>query len=332
MKKRLMKKEGWAVAQYTVLSTSPTFTKYSPQAAGILEKKGCRLVMIPPNGLREREDFKAVLAEAHVWVVGINKVYAEDLEAAPNLKLIIKHGTGVDSIDLKAAAARGITVANAPGTNANSVADLAFGFMLSLARQIVSADKRTRDGFWGTVMGKDVYGKTLGVLGLGQIGKGVIRRASGFDMNILGYDLVHDSQFEKEYRVRAATLEEIMSEADYISVHLPLLESTKNIIDRSLLEKMRPTAFLINTSRGGVVDETALYDLLKEKRIAGAALDVFATEPPRQSPFFELDNVIVAPHMGAYTEGAMGAVSEIVAESIVRVLAGKEPLSVIKTN
>lgn len=318
------------MSQYTVLSTSPTFTKYSRKAAQVLEENNCRLVMIPPNDLREREDFKRVLAEAHAWVVGINKVYAEDLEHASNLKLIIKHGTGVDSIDLKAAAAKGITVANAPGTNANSVADLAFGFILGLARQIVSADKRTRDGFWGPIMGEDVYGKTIGVLGLGQIGRGVIRRARGFGMNILGYDVIHDSLFEEKYKVKAATLQEIMSQADYISVHLPLLDSTRNIIDRRMLEKMRPTAYIVNTSRGGVVNEEALYDMLKEQKIAGAALDVFEIEPPKQSPFFELDNVIVSPHMGAYTNGAMGAISDIVSESIVKVLAGGDPISEVK--
>ncbi|TGE39107.1 glyoxylate reductase [Desulfosporosinus fructosivorans] len=320
------------MVQYTILSTSPTFTRYSGRAASILKENNCSLVMIPPNDLRQRTDFKSVLSEAHAWVVGINKVYAEDLECAPNLKLIIKHGTGVDSIDLKAAAAKGITVANAPGTNANSVADLAFGFILGLARQIVSADKRTRGGFWGPIMGQDVFGKTIGVLGLGQIGKGVIRRAKGFGMNVLGYDVVHDEAFEEQYGVRAATLDEIMSSSDYISVHLPLFESTRNIIDREQLEKMRSTAFIVNTSRGGVVNEAALYDLLSKKRIAGAALDVFKTEPPTLSPFFELDNVIVAPHMGAYTEGAMGAISEIVSQSIVNVIDGKPPMFEVKSN
>ena len=318
------------MSEFTILSTSPTFTKFSSYAVKLLEENACRLVMIPPNAVRQREDFKTVLTEADAWVVGVNKVNAEDLKNAPKLKLVIKHGTGVDSIDVRACAERGIMVANVPATNANAVADLAFGLILALSRRIVSADKRTRQGFWGTVMGQDVYGKTLGVLGLGQIGKGVIKRASGFGMKIMGYDVVHDKEFESEYKVQAANMDEIFTTADYITVHIPLMESTKNLVGKKELNLMKPTAFLINTSRGGLVDETALYETLSQNTIAGAALDVFSVEPPVNSPFFELDNIIVTPHMGAYTDGAMGAISDIVAESIVNVKNGKLPLSVIK--
>lgn len=318
------------MARYTILSTSPTYTKYSSYSAKILEEHGCHLTMIPPNGMREYADFDKTLAEAIVWVVGINRVYAEDLDKARNLKLVIKHGTGVDSIDLKACAERGITVANVPATNSNAVADLAFGLILASARQIVSGDQRTRQGFWGPVMGQDVHGKTLGVLGLGQIGKGMVKRARGFEMKVLGYDVVHDSKFETENNVQAVSLEEIFTSSDYITVHLPLFESTRNLISKKEFNLMRPTAFLINTSRGGVVDEQALYEALTQKKIAGAALDVFSIEPPVNSPFFELDNVIVTPHMGAYTGGAMGAISDIVSESIINVLNGKPPVSEIK--
>ncbi|MDA8228004.1 MAG: phosphoglycerate dehydrogenase [Desulfitobacterium hafniense] len=318
------------MAAYTVLSTSPTFTKYSAYSARLLEENDCRLVMISPNEIRQREDFKTILAEADAWVVGINKVYAEDMDSAPKLKLIIKHGTGVDSIDVKAAAERGITVANTPGTNASAVADLAFGLILASARQIVSADKRTRQGFWGPIIGQDVFGKTLGVLGLGQIGRALIQRAKGFEMNILGYDVVHNAEFEIQYGVQAASLEAVIANSDYISVHLPLFDSTRNILSHKEFELMKSTAFIINTSRGGVVDEQALYEALSKNKIAGAALDVFSIEPPVKSSFFELDNVIVTPHMGAYTGGTMGAISDIVSESIVNVLNGKSPLSEVK--
>lgn len=319
------------MAQYTVLSTSPTYTKYSSYSAELLTQNNCRLVVIPPNNLREQEGFYETLAKADVWVVGINKVYAEDLDKAPELKLVIKHGTGVDSIDVKACAERGITVANVPATNANAVADLAFGLILASARQIVSGDKKTRQGFWGPIMGQDVYGKTIGVLGLGQIGKGVIKRAKGFGMKTLGYDVIHDTAFESEYDVIAASLEEIVSSCDYISVHLPLLPATRNIIGEKEFAQMRPTAFLVNTSRGGVVDENALFEALTQKKIAGAALDVFSVEPPAHSPFFELENCIVTPHMGAYTDGAMGAISNIVSESIINVFNGKPPISEIRS-
>lgn len=317
--------------EYVVLSTSPTFTKYSERAAEILEENNCRLVMVPPAKMYESQEFKETLKIADAWVTGINKVKAHDLDPAEKLKIIVKHGTGIDSIDLKAAAERNIIVANAPGTNANAVADLAMGLIIASAREIVSADKRLRQGFWGPIMGYDVFGKTLGVLGLGQIGRGLIKRARAFEMNILGYDVVHDKNFEHQYGVKPATLEEILSSSDFISVHLPLLESTRNIISKPQLEMMKPAAFLINTCRGGIVDEEALYDALVNKRIAGAALDVFNIEPPVDSAFFKLSNVICTPHMGGYTHGAMALTSEIVAENIVNVLQGKPPLYEVKS-
>lgn len=317
---------------HLIFSTSPTFTKYSEQSMQLLKENNCDLVMMSPKDFRDKAEYPEVLAKAEAWVVGINKVYAEDLDYAPKLKLIIKHGSGVDSIDLRAAAERGITVANAPGTNANAVADLAMGLILSGARQIVSADQRLRGGFWGPIMGQDVYGRTLGVLGLGQIGRGLVQRAKGFNMKILGYDVVHNPEFEAEYGVRAATLEEIVTEVDYLSVHLPLLDSTKNLIGVDALAKMKSSAFLVNTCRGGVVDEEALFKALSDKKIAGAAIDVFKKEPPVDSPFLTLDNVIVTPHMGGYTEGAMALTSEVVAQSIVNVLKGEAPLSEIKAH
>jgi len=318
------------LSTHCILSTSPTFTKYSATSLQLLKEADCELVMMSPKDFREKKEFLEVLEKAEAWVVGINKVYAEDLEQAPNLKLIIKHGSGVDSIDLQAAARHGITVANAPGTNANAVADLAMGLILASARQIVSADKRLRNGFWGPIMGQDVYGKTLGVLGLGQVGRSLVQRAQGFKMKVLGYDVVHNPEFESAYGVRAATLEEIITESDYISVHLPLLESTKNLIGVNEFAKMKSTAFLLNTCRGGVVDEEALLQALSERKISGAAIDVFKKEPPVDSPFFALDNVIVTPHMGGYSNGAMALTSEVVSQSIVNVLRGDAPLSEVK--
>ncbi|CEP66800.1 D-isomer specific 2-hydroxyacid dehydrogenase,catalytic domain [Moorella glycerini] len=320
------------MSPYIVLSTSPTFTRYSSRAKQILEEYHCRLVMIPPDEMRRRDDFKEILPEADAWVVGTNKVLATDLEQAPKLKVIVKHGTGIDSIDLEAAARRGIIVANAPGTNASAVADLTIGLMIAAARQIVIADQQTRQGLWGPVMGFDIYGKTLGIVGLGQIGRGVARRVQGFQMNILGYDMMHDPEFEKEHGVRPASLEEILATADFITLHLPLTESTRKLIGARELARMKTTSFLINTSRGELVDEAALYEVLQQKKIAGAALDVFQVEPPLDSALLKLDNVIVTPHMGGYTYGSMALTSEVVAQTIVNVLTGKPPLYEVKVS
>lgn len=311
-----------------IICTSPTFGKYSEKALQMLEKEGYQLVRVPMEDAKNPDKLIEYVKDAAGWIVGYSKVTKEVLAKAPLLKIATKHGTGVDNFDLDAAKEYGVVIANAPGLNANAVADLAFSFMLALARKIPFADKSVRTGLWKPIMGTELKDKTLGIIGLGAIGKGLIKKAAGFDMKFVAFDIQKDEEFNKKYQVKMASdYHEVLREADFISLHIPLNEKTKGMVAGKEFEMMKKTAFIINTSRGGVIDEDALLSALTSGEIAGAALDVFVQEPPQVgNPLLALDNLVVAPHMGAYTEEAMGEISEICAENVIRVLKGMEPV------
>lgn len=311
-----------------IICTSPTFGQYSAKAVEMIENEGYELVRIPAEEWKDPSKLINYAKDAQGWISGVSKCTREILESAPLLKVVTKHGTGVDSIDLNAAKEKNIVVANAPGLNANAVADLAFSFVLSLARKIPYSDKFVRNGKWKPVMGIELKGKTLGVIGLGAIGKGLIKKASSFDMNFVAFDVYQDEEFIKKYNVKMLSdAKEVLKEADFISLHVPLTAETRNMVSTDEFKMMKKTAYIINCARGGVIDEQALLNALNTEEIAGAALDVFTSEPPSvDNPLLALDNVIVAPHMGAYTEEAMAAISEVCAENVIRVLKGQEPL------
>jgi len=266
-----------------------------------------------------------VARDADVLVVGLQRITEKVLDAAKRLKVIGRCGVGLDNIDLKAAGARGIPVVYTPGANAQTVADLTLGLMLALARKIPQADRMTRGGQWKRIMGNDVWGKTLGICGLGQIGFNVAKRAKGFDMNIIAYDLFENVPLAKESGIQYKSKAEILGESDFITLHLPLTPETRGFISDDDLRAMKKTAILVNTSRGGIVDEKALYVALKEGKIAGAALDVFEHEPPGKTPLVELDNFIGCPHIGGITTEAIGRIGMTVAQDIVSVLKGQTP-------
>jgi D-3-phosphoglycerate dehydrogenase len=258
-------------------------------------------------------------------IIGIDELSAEIIEEANKLKVISKYGTGLDNIDINMATNKKIIVTSTPTANVDAVADLAFGLILSLARRIPEADKKTKSGKWGKIIGKAVWEKTLGVIGLGKIGRQVVKRAKGFEMNILAFDTVKDKKFVQKYGIKYVNLEKLLQKSDYVSIHIPLNNDTRNMISYKELEKMKKDAFLINTSRGGIVDEEDLYDALRNNKLRGAALDVYKNEPPRESPLKELDNVIMTPHIGAYTEEAIENMSIQAAQNVVDVLEGREP-------
>lgn len=311
-----------------IICTSPTFGKYSLKAVEMLEKEGYELVRIPMEDAKNPNKMIEYVGDAQGWIVGFSKVTREVLENAPMLKIATKHGTGTDNFDLDAAKEKNVIIANAPGLNANAVSDLAFSLMLGLARKIPYSDKFVRSGKWEPIMGVELKGKTLGVIGMGAIGKGLIKKASSFDMNFVGFDIQHDEKFITEYKVRMfSDYHQVLKEADFISLHVPLTTETRNMMSTEEFKMMKNTAYIINCARGGVIDEVALLDALNKGAIAGAALDVFASEPPVvDNPLLALNNVIVTPHMGAYTEEAMAQISEVCSENIIRVLKGKEPL------
>ena len=257
------------------------------------------------------------------------KVTADIIEkgASGNLKVIGRAGIGVDNIDVKKATELGIKVVNAPTGSTISVAELAVAHMLALARSIPKADSSMKRGEWikKQLKGVELYGKTLGLIGSGRIAQHVARIAKGLGMNILVYSPHCTDEKAQKMGAKRATLEEVLKESDFVSLHIPKTEETYHLIDEEKLSLMKPTAYLINCARGGVVDENALYRFLKEGKIAGAAIDVFEEEPPKGSKLLELENVVLSPHIGASTKEAQIRAGTICVEQVMKVLRGEEP-------
>ncbi len=249
----------------------------------------------------------------------------EIIEKADNCEIIARVGVGLDNIDQDAAKAKNIRVINAVEGAMNAVAELVLGLMLSMARQIPRGDRAIRNGEWlkKQLKGTELKGKYLGIIGLGNIGKRLGRLARAFNMNIIGYDVIPiDPEFSKEVGLMKADLGTLLQSSDYISIHVPLLDSTYHMIDKEKLSTMKSTARIINTSRGGVIDEDALYDALKDGKLGGAALDVFETEPATGTKLAELDTVVLTPHVGAQTKEAQSLAANVIAEKIIQILRG----------
>lgn len=306
-----------------ILVTNASFAKYSIRAQEILEEYGLEIIR-PKQPVTDENDLLGYLDDVVAIITGLEPITQKVIYSAPRLRVIGKHGIGVDNIDLSAAKKKGITVLNSPGTNREAVADLVFGLMLSLARKIPKSDSQVRAGLWPKVFGQSVFGKTLGIIGLGVIGKSVVQRAKGFNMKVIAFDNYWNKEYADANGVIYSDIDGILKEADFVSLHVPLTAETQNLIGIDQLNSMKSTAYLINASRGGVVDEKALYAALKEGKIAGAGLDVFSTEPPSASPLLGLENVILSPHMAGFTDGALSLTSEFIAQSIIDALEGKE--------
>ena len=228
---------------------------------------------------------------------------------------------GYESVDIDAATARGIPVVVAPGFT-ESVADYVFGLLLAVARQVAQADRLIRQGQWDVLVSTNIFRKTLGIIGLGRIGKAVVRRAQGFEMPVLATDVVQDAAFARQYGVTYVPLEVLLRQADIVSVNAPLHGSTRHLIDAHALRLMQPTAFLINTARGDLVDEAALAAALHEGRLAGAGLDVFHHEPITHNAFAGLDNVVLSPHLAAYSREGLRDTGLLAAQAVLAVLKG----------
>ncbi|MCS7185272.1 MAG: D-glycerate dehydrogenase [bacterium] len=262
---------------------------------------------------------------------------AEVMDAAPRLKVISNYAVGYNNIDIKAATDRGIVVTNTPGVLTETTADFAWCLLMACARRLVEADRFTREGkFKGweptLFLGVDVFGKTLGIIGFGRIGQAVAKRAKGFNMNVLYYDKIPISpQLEQELGVKRTSLQELLKKSDFITLHVDLNADTRHMINADAFKLMKPTAILINTSRGPVVDEKELYNALKTKRILYAGLDVYEEEPKIYKGLEKLDNVILAPHIASATYETRSKMAVIAAENIVKVLKGKKPQYVVNT-
>lgn len=309
-----------------VLIATRSFGSTSQKPWQVLAEAGCETVRADMSQKMTEERLIELLGGVDGAIVGVVPMTAHVLGHAPTLKVVCAHGVGVDHIDLEVAAQLGVIVANCPGANSQAVADLTIGLMVSIARQIPLVDRDARDGQWGRYHGIELWKKTLGLIGLGRIGRAVARRASGFDMQVLAYDPYVDEQEALAVGVRMTFLDELIASADFLSLHTALTEETRHLIGKRELELMKPSAFLINTARGGLVDEEALYTALVKGKLAGAALDVFASEPPVGSPLLGLKNVVVTPHIGAHTKGAIERVGVLAAQNVVQALQTGEPI------
>jgi len=253
-------------------------------------------------------------------------VSREVIDAAVNAKIIARVGVGLDNIDIDAAKVKDVSVINASEAAINAVAELVIGNMISLARNITRADAEMKKGNWikRDLIGTELNGKYLGLIGVGNIGRNVGRIARGLRMNILGYDVVPINQdYIKEVGLIRTDLNTLAESADFISCHVPMTSDTRHMLNAELLGKMKPTAYIINSSRGGVIDENALYQSLKDNKIAGAALDVFEIEPPTNRLLIGLSNVICTPHIGSQTKESQELASTVIAEKVIQIMHEK---------
>jgi D-3-phosphoglycerate dehydrogenase len=302
------------MTQRRVLVSDPL----SPRAIEILRSAPGFLVE-EVRGKKE-EELVPLVATIDAWVVrGATKVTRRLLDAAPQLRWVARAGAGLDNIDTAAASERGIGVLNVPGANAVAVAELVFGLLLALFRKIPAADAATRRGAWEKLQGRELRGKTLAIVGLGKIGGAVARRARAFEMECIGFDPVVSSADARALGVEPVTFEDLFPRADILTLHAPMLPATKGMVGAAQIARMPSGAVLVNAARGGLVDEAALVEALRSGALSGAALDVFAEEPPKDSPLLSLPNVVLTPHIGAATVEAQ----EAVGEEIVRLLLAK---------
>ncbi len=275
-----------------------------------------------------RTELLATINQYDALVVrSATKVDTELLTAGGKLRVVGRAGTGVDNIDVESATRRGIVVVNAPASNSVAVAELAIGLLLSLARHLPHAHAHVVAGGWNRskYMGREVRGKTLGLVGFGRIGAEVSRRARALEMDIIAYDPVVSTERALQLGVTLCTLDEVLQQSDFISLHVPLIDATRHMINAQRLALMKPTAAIINAARGGVIDEAALYDALQQGRIAGAAIDAFEKEPPTDSPLLGHPRVIAIPHLGASTVEAQALTGVDVAEGVLDALNGLSP-------
>lgn len=268
-----------------------------------------------------------------------DKIDPEVFNVAPKLKIVSQLAVGFDNIDIAEATRRGIYVTNTPEVLTDTTADFAWALLMTIARRVVEADKYVRTGKWkvswhpAMLSGRDIYGATIGIIGAGRIGYAVAKRAKGFDMRVLFYDVIPRPEMEKDFGAKKVDLDTLLKESDFVSVHVPLMKETHHLVNAQKLSLMKKTAYLINNSRGPVVDEKALYEALRKGQIAGAGLDVFEQEPtPVDNPLLKLDNVVVAPHISSASLETRAKMSEMVAENLAAFFEGKRPPNLVNSD
>lgn len=309
-----------------MLVTPTSYGKHIPQLRRELEAAVGEVIYNPFERPLTSQEVRALLPGCDGYIAGLDYIDRAALEGADRLQVIARYGMGVDRVDLAAAAEKSIVVTNTPLAPTVSVAELTIGLMLSLARSIPALATETRAGGWPRGVGITVEGKTIGLIGMGSIGKAVAVRLRAFDCALLAFDPMADTEFACSNGIVLAPREDVISRSDFLSLHVPLLPTTRNMVNASFLARMKPGSFLINTARGEVIDEAALLEALQTGHLRGAALDVFSQEPPdSNNPLFALPQVIATPHCGAHTDSAANAMGWGVLHDCLAVLRGEKP-------
>lgn len=309
-----------------ILVTPTSYGKFNPALKSELENQVAEVTYNTTGKPLSSAQLAVLLPGMDGYIAGLDEIDRHALASADKLQIIARYGVGIDRVDLAAAREKGIIVSNTPGANAASVAELAFGMLLMLARHLPAAMDRLRSGEWPRVQGVTLQGKTVGIIGLGAIGKELAKRLTAFDCQVMAYDPYPDPGFAEEYQVAYSSLDELIGLSDFISLHVPVLPETREMVNDAFLGKMKTGAFIINTSRGEIVDEKALIKALESGKIQGAALDAFSEEPPDPSnPLLSHSKVICTPHLGAQTDGSTNMMGKMALQECLRVLSGRKP-------
>ena len=310
----------------TILVTPSSFGRHDPRLHSVLAESVGKVIGNERGRPLTADELRDILPGCDGYIAGQDHIDARALERADRLQVIARYGVGVDRVDLAAAQARGIIVTNTPGANADAVAELSIALMLALARQLPHANQRTRRGEWPRLSGVSLAGSVVGLLGLGAIGRSVARRLRAFECVMQAHDPFVSSDQALQLGVQLVDLDDLVANADFLSLHMPATPDTVGLVDADFLARMKPGAFLINTARGELVDEAALWGAIRSGHLRGAALDAFSQEPPAaDNPLFSLPQVIVTPHMGAHTAGAAKAMGWGALNDCLAVLRGDLP-------
>ncbi len=291
-----------------------------------LEEKGCEIVHFPKQSSMSDDDIREWIPGCYAHICGGVQWNARAMEKADSLKIIARIGVGFETVDIPAATAKKIVVATTPGAGAETVSEFAFALMLALSRRVTENDRVVRSGKWDTLTGHSIYRRTIGIVGLGLIGKQLARWTKSFGMKVVAFDPVEDKAYAEANGIAYLSLDDLLRTADYVSLHLPLMDSTRKLIGKRELALMKPSAILVNTARGGIVDEAALYEALKAGKLAAAGLDVYEKEPVNMdNPLLTLPNFIAAPHMAGSSFEGLDAIFGAAARNVMELIDGKKP-------
>jgi phosphoglycerate dehydrogenase-like enzyme len=308
-----------------VLISSATLASSEGPHLQVLRDAGFEIVFPPTPKLLTEQELAGLLPGIHATLAGPETYTPEVIRQAKELRVIARSGVGYDAVDVQAATECGVAVAITPGTNHESVAEQTFALILALAKRIVPRHQEVKAGGWKRLPSLALRGSTLGIVGLGRIGKAVALRGECFGMKLLAAEAYPDHAFIRQHGIGLVPLAELLRQSDYVTLHAPLIPETKHLINRETLALMKPGAFLVNTARGGLVNEADLLAALRSNRIAGAGLDVFEVEPPGSSPLFALDNVVLSPHIAGIDEQSWRDMAMMAAQTIACLSRGDWP-------